>query len=282
VSERPRSDALLVEARNRFYALADACPAWGDDEIVRAACAEAKRLQQTASLPLPYPDSASGDFGGAMLPLSTRGQGLRFTPPWVLVLAAGRVALETQVVVPPGARQAEEPHATPILDLRVIHRPADVAIAIEDALLSRPPPMAPIRVAAIAADRSSTVSDLMEIFDALDARVPSTPVLAVLPARQRSPRWLPVNYGETIGILLDSMGERQLWGDEHPMAMELSPFAVRSELQQTCSGERFACRTRRSSRRGSACSRSRRAMARPTIISRQAPTSLAITGTLRA
>lgn len=229
MSEMAPPAAVLVELRNRFYDRVEDCAtAAGADAAFRASCQALAQLAATHTLPLPLADASSGTVAGAQVAVSTRGIGLSFTPPWILVLSAGRLAVVDQVLLPPGARQVMPPRETQLLDLREPHGASVVQSALHHALSKRKPfGHGGVEVAAVALDRFATASDLFELLEGLLAVSDAIAVAAVLPAGGRAPVFLPLNYRMETRILLNAQGIVDSFPKTGPhVVVEVGPFAA--------------------------------------------------------
>ena len=237
LSDQAASAAVLVAARDLFYEAVDACPQSPADKVVAASCTGALEVARTRTLPLPFVEAASGEVQGAWLPAATRGIGLSFTPPWILVLAAGRLSVVDQVVLAPGDRQVRDPEPEPLLDLRARHRPEDLGAALLPVFNARKPYAGMTEpVVAIVIDRNETVLDIIEVLEGILARTDAIPVIAVLPPGSRSAVFYPLNYREPRRVLMDPDGVRRPFsGSGTAVALELSPA---SAVLRSSGGER--------------------------------------------
>lgn len=227
MAERSDSSSVLVEARNRWYDLVDHCPtAKSTDLVLAESCAEARKLVETNTLPLPFPDAASGDLAGAVLPVG-RGLGLRFSPPWIISLAAGRVQVLDQGVLPPGVRKSDPVEPVTLVDLRLNHRIENVRNAVEGALKTRKPIKAGhFDVIPLVIDRSATFADIAELLDSILAINYGMPVLATLPSGARAPSFLPINYRISGRPMSDPIGRRQPFEKNQALELSLDPFSL--------------------------------------------------------
>ncbi len=218
---------VMLTARVKLDEVASKCPRGaGALPQVKASCQKAAELVDTA-LPLPLPGLASGELAGAMLPPG-RGYGLSFTPPWILVLTAGRLLILDQPVLPPGARTIERPVPVTLVDLRQDHGPQNLRFAISDAREHRPDvEFHGSKWFPLAVDRTATYSDLMEVLEAMLAESDATPALALLPPGARTPFFLPLNYRFSSRPLIDMWGARKLFVKDPPaLDLFLSPFTL--------------------------------------------------------
>jgi hypothetical protein len=229
LSDRASSAVVMMEMRNRLYDLVESCPdGEGMDAVIRTSCSEARKLAETRALSLPLPDPGYGDLGGATLPAGMRGLGRVFTPPWVIVLAAGRVALLEQTVVSPRFRQVPEQQIRPLLDLRTRHRPEDLVTELTMAFENRRHArFEGHAVAAVAVDRASTTRELLEVLDALLAVSDGIPFVAVMPPGGRTPVFLPINFRFQNRVLFDCLGVKRIPRQPSvPVQVTLDPFSL--------------------------------------------------------
>lgn len=228
LSDRTRPEAMLVEARNRFYDLVAACPEQAAAGALARSCEVARGVVRDRTLPLPLPDVSSGDFAGAVLPQG-HGIGLRLTPSWVLVLTAGRLSLLEQKILAPGVRAAGEAPVTELIDLRRPHVLDDIRYVVA-ATLKTHPPMAwrdGIEILAVAVDQSAVFSDVAEVLEAIVAETDAHPVVAMLPPGYRTPLWLPVNFRMSFRPLMDPLGQiRKFALEGAPLDLALTPFSI--------------------------------------------------------
>jgi hypothetical protein len=218
---------VILESRRRLGALLEHCPSGPNvNGMLLASCANA--LEAISSdVPLPMPGLASGELGGALLPVS-RGYGIPFTPPWVLVLSAGRLLVLDQPVLKAGDEKIPEAQPAILLDLRNPHSVEDVRTAVYVARKDRPLVEFGDRTwMLLAADRSATYSDLMEVLESMLSESDALPALAVLPGRSGSPYFLPINYRFSTRMLLDPWGrEHKFRNDSSALSLELSQFGL--------------------------------------------------------
>ncbi|MBM4395571.1 MAG: hypothetical protein FJ087_07770 [Deltaproteobacteria bacterium] len=229
LSERVAPAAVLVALRNRFYDLVDACGALKTaSAAVRQSCAAAKDLADTRSLPLPIGDASSGTVAGATVPVATRGLGLSFTPPWILVLSAGRLAVVDQPVLEPGVRQVRDPEDTELLDMREPRGTHVIQSVLHKTFSTRKPWEGPLHpVAALVVDRAATTSDLFEVLEALLSVSDAIAVAATLAPGARVPQWIPLNWRIEARMLLDPQGIRNAFPKAGPdVSVDLGPFSA--------------------------------------------------------
>ncbi|NOZ01414.1 MAG: hypothetical protein GXP54_05935 [Deltaproteobacteria bacterium] len=225
---RSSAASILVEARNLFYDQVEQCSTLKPVETAyRSTCDEARKLAKERALPLPFPDIGAGDLLGAMLPRSIRGAGISVTPPWALVLTAGRLGIWHQTILDAGVRKSAAVVVKPMIDLRKPHIGDDVFYAVRQAFKTRKDwefngtQMCPVIV-----DRSTTASELFEALDGLFSESKAIPMIATAVAGRVSPTFVPVNYRISRRTLVDSLGARAPFGKDAPIEATLSPFTV--------------------------------------------------------
>ncbi len=218
----------LVEARGRFYDLVETCDDSARTDVSwQASCQEARSIAMKP-LPLPYPSAESGEMLGALLPPALRELGVSFTPPWMFVLSAGRVGVVDQPVLAPGIRQTPDIRVEPLLDLRERHKPDRLGAGLTRAMEGRKPhDLGPMQIVALLVDRGATFQDLSELLEALLVATDATPVVAILPSRNRAPIWLPLNWRMEKRILMDPIGVRLAMGPAPTLRGNLGPFSAR-------------------------------------------------------
>lgn len=218
---------VLVGARLHLEDLLASCPKGaGAVAQLGMSCERAAEIVKRP-MPLPMPGLVSGELAGAMLPFG-RGYGLSFTPPWVLVVAAGRLRVVDQPILAPGARKVPEPAPVELLDLRRSHRLEDVRTAVYLAWKDRPPvEVLRRKVFPLAVDRAETYADLMEVLEAVLSESDATPALALLPSGARNAYFLPINYRIANRPLMDPWGTRRTFVEKPPaLDFDLNPFAL--------------------------------------------------------
>ncbi len=230
-SDRMSGAALLVDTRNLMMDLLDACPRGDGDAVLKETCEVVRGGVASKPLALPLPDATSGDLFGALPPVAGRRVAMAFTPPWVLVLAGGRLSIVDQAVAAPGVRQVPEARTTPMIDLRTPHGPDEVYARVNLELKDRKPRgTPPLSQVAIVADRNATASDLLEVIKAVQSELPNaTPLVAVLMPPSRSVQWYPVNFFYPQRAALDPQGslEGGFGSPADAVRVHLSAFDVR-------------------------------------------------------
>lgn len=232
LSERASSTAVLVQARNLLYDLTDRCGrAPLSNPVARASCQAARELLSQRTLPLPWPDAAAGDLLFTTPPRSLRGTGLHGTPPFAVVLAAGRLGVYDQPVLGPGVRATPETRVDWVVDLRERHVPDDVALALKRALDRRKPvPFGEAQVVFFVVDRATPASEMFEVLLALTAISDATAAVAMTVPGRSDPVFLPVNYWISDRILMDPTGRAVAFGRGEAMVVGLQPFRAEVAL----------------------------------------------------
>ena len=222
LSERASPAALLVELRNRFYDLLDQCA------FDTGSCERAKALARSHSMGLPLGEASSGTVVGALVPVSLRGLGISFTPPWIFVMSAGRLGVVDQVRLGPLERQVRDPPDSELMDLRAPRGPHVMQSVLHHALEKRKPwDGLGLPVAAVAVDRSTTAADLLDLLEALSSVSDAVAVAAILPEGGRLPTYYPLNYRFESRPLLDPGGGIRAFPRKGPdLTIELGPFAA--------------------------------------------------------
>lgn len=222
MSERVSSDALVLEARNIAQELAETC-ANSQDKVSASSCKAILELLSTRPLALPFPDASSGDLFGAMLPFDMRHLGLTLTPPWMIVLTAGRLFIVEQATLNPQDRQLPQPEPRQLMDLRRHHTTEDIATVFHEIFSTHAE--SPKKVVAFAVDRMVTAADFLDVLEGFLSESDSVPILAILEDGARAPSWLPINYRFPDRLLLDPEGTRLAFGPEsEAIRLHLSPL----------------------------------------------------------
>ncbi|MBL6975217.1 MAG: hypothetical protein ISR64_05740 [Deltaproteobacteria bacterium] len=232
LTDRASTGAVLVEARNRLLDRVDDCtrnrPA---DAAFRSSCKEAGALLESRSLALPMPDVGAGDLLGAMLPRSFRGVGVNLTPPWSLVLTAGRLGIWDQPVMGPGVRKSEATIVSPMMDLRKPHVSDSAFYVVREAIKARKVhKLGKVPICALVVDQSTTVKELFEVLEAILAASDAIPLVATTAVGRSVPTFVPINYRVTRRIMLDSTGARTQFGTKPAIEATLSSFVAGFDL----------------------------------------------------
>lgn len=228
LADRASTDAVMVEARNMMYDLVEECTrnSPGDAAHVQS-CDGARTLREERELLLPLPDVGAGDILGALLPKSIRGVGLTDTPPWALVLTAGRLGIWDQPILQPGSRQSGSATVTPLIDLRQPHLKDNVFYEISKALDSRKKfEVGKLPACAVIVDRSTTAVELFEVLEGLLTDSNAIPLIATSVVGSPVPRFIPFNFLLEERMLLTAIGGRVPFGEAASAEAVVTPFAV--------------------------------------------------------
>lgn len=233
MTERASTAAVLVEARNRLMDHVDDCSrAKPADAALRSSCKEAAAMLESRSLALPLPDVGAGDLLGAMLPKSLRGVGVNMTPPWALVLTAGRLGVWDQSVMEPGSRKSESIIVSPLMDLRKPHVADSVFYMVREAFGARKVlQLGKVPVCALVVDRSTTIKELFEVLQSILAASDAIPLVATSAVGRPAPTFVPINFRVTRRIMLDPSGSRTFFGTGPVLEAGLSSFAITFDLE---------------------------------------------------
>jgi len=229
LSRASSTSAVLVEARNVLYDLVNTCSsAKSSDRAFIGTCGEVKSMATQRSLALPLPDIGAGDLLSAMLPGANRGIGIAMTPPWAVVLTAGRLGIWDQPVLKPGDRKSVDVVVEPMMDLRKPHSVDDVFQAMRDAFEGREKvEWNGVEVAALVVDMSTSAKELFELLEGMLAESDAIPVLAASVRGKRAPTYIPLNYRLTRRMLLDLSGRRRAFAGESVLSAFMTPFSMK-------------------------------------------------------
>lgn len=230
MSDRASLGAVLVQTRALLHELAEQCRRSPPAQILaKSSCKAVQDLLLQRTLPLPWPDSGAGDLLYAMPPPSLRGIGLHRTPPFAVVLTAGRLGVYDQPVLSPSVLSSPETKVEWVLDLRSRHVPDDVFLAFKQIFESRKPvSLDEVQAVFFVVDRTTPAAELFEVLSALTATSDAVAAVALVIPGRPIPVFLPVNYQIEERILMDPLGRGRAFGREAAMLVRLTPF--RAEL----------------------------------------------------
>lgn len=226
VSERASPAAVLVQVRQLLHDLARQCQRSPPSEAVaQSSCKAVQDLLAHRTLPLPWPDAGGGDLLYTMPPASLRSTGLHQTPPFALVLAAGRLGVFDQPVLAPGVLASPETRVDWVLDLRGRHLPDDVVLALQGVLETRKPiALEEVQAVFFVVDRATPASEFFEVLLALTAASDAVAAIAMTLPGRPDPVFLPVNYWIEGRVLMDPLGRGRAFGRDPPLVVRLAPF----------------------------------------------------------
>lgn len=228
LSQRATLATSLVEARSLLSRLVEECRSFEDlPKPLAKSCDNARSLVFERPLPLPWPDVGAGDLFYAMLPRSMRGLGIRGTPPWAFVVAAGRLGVFDQAVLGEGVTASPEQTVDWRLDLRQRHTQDELKYVFSEAFSTRKPyPLGDGSVVFMVVDASTTASELFEVLDAFLATSDALLAIGAHVFGQPEPIFIPLNYRIEERILLDPLGIPTSFGKEAPIEVTLEPFSI--------------------------------------------------------
>lgn len=226
VSDRATPAAVLVQTRQLLHDLATRCRRSPPSEAVaQSSCQAVQDLIARRPLPLPWPDAGAGDLLYTMPPVSLRATGLHHTPPFALVLAAGRLGVFDQPVLAPGVLASPETRVDWVLDLRGRHVPDDVVLALKRVLEARKPvALEEVEAVFLVVDRATPTSELFEVLLALTAVSDAVAAIAMTLPGRPDPVFLPVNYWIERRVLMDPLGRGRAFGRDPALVVRLAPF----------------------------------------------------------
>ncbi len=245
LSDRASLTTALVKTRNLLHDLAHRCrTSPRGDPVERASCEAVLDLLANRTLPLPWPDASGGDLLYTMPPTSLRQVGVHLTPPFALVLAAGRLGVFDQPILAPGVLATPETRVEWVLDLRQRHRPDDVVLALKAVLETRKPVILDsVPVVFFVVDRATPTAEAYEVLLALTAVSDAVGALALTVPGRPDPVFLPVNYWITDRILMDPTGRGRAFGRDPALVVRLAPFRAevayrdRTEVVELSNGQ---------------------------------------------
>ncbi len=233
LSDRASPATVLVQARQTLRDLAERCRGSPPpDAVARASCTAVQDLLASRSLPLPWPDAGAGDLLYTTPPVSLRATGLHQTPPFALILAAGRLGVSDQPVLPPGVLASPETRLDWVLDLRGRHVPDDTVLALRKVLETRKPvPLDEVQVVFFVVDRATPSSEFFEVLLALTTVSDAVAAIALTLPGRPDPVFLPVNYWIENRVLVDPLGRGRAFGRDAPLVVRLAPFRAEVSLR---------------------------------------------------
>ncbi len=226
MSDRASPAAVLVQTRQVLHDLAQRCRRSPPPEaLAQSSCQAVQDLLARRPLPLPWPDAGAGDLLYTTPPASLRATGLHRTPPFALVLAAGRLGVFDQPVLAPGVLASPEIRVDWVLDLRGRHVPDDVVLALQGVLEARKPvALEEVQAVFFVVDRATPTSELFEVLLALTAVSDAVAAIAMTLPGRPDPVFLPVNYWIEHRVLMDPLGRGRAFGRDPPLVVRLAPF----------------------------------------------------------
>jgi hypothetical protein len=198
---------------------------------VRRTCLSAQKLLLEKPLSLPLPEVVSGQVFSCVLPSSLREAGVVLTPPWVLVLSAGRIGLFKQQVLQ-GDAEFVQAKVKWFFDLRKPQALSSLALALKEEISSLSfYEIGGLQVYFVVADKDTTWKEFSSLLEAMLSVSDAVAMLGVAHAKETL-LFIPFNYRERGRRLLGYDGREVTFGEEKGLLFEIDPFSAILSLGQ--------------------------------------------------
>jgi|GEM_PF-2926641 len=198
---------------------------------VRRTCLNAQKMLTEKPLFLPFPEVISGEIFSAVLPRSLRKAGIALTPPWVLVLSAGRLGLYKQ-----GMLQGETAYVPEkvkwFFDMRKPYTLPGLALSLKEETSSLSfYEMGGVQVYFILADKNTAWMEFVQLLEAMLTLSDAVALIGVAYVKENL-LFIPFNYRERGRRLLGYDGMEVVFGDEKGLLFEIDPFSATLSMAQ--------------------------------------------------